>query len=157
MAIFTKIRGKFFVNPFPVEKGRNFLVSFSLFAQRFPPCRGKRRDFPLSVPQSGGFCKSDLVLPGCRRAAARQKKERTAGLGPAKKRKRRRRGAKSPQNNIIPRPSSVTGGLLLMFVVQWTIPSLSTKSITKLLIQNCVSSERFPLSLRFSTNRFARF
>ena len=40
---------------------------------------------------------------------------------------------------------------------QWTIPSLSTKSITKLLIQNCVSSERFPLSLRFSTNRFARF
>ena len=72
-AKFTKIRGKFLVNPFPVEKGRNFLVSFSLFAQRFPPCRGKRRDFPLSVPQSGGFCKKELTVLGCGRRAAERR------------------------------------------------------------------------------------
>ncbi|HIX32274.1 MAG TPA: hypothetical protein H9682_09085 [Firmicutes bacterium] len=63
-AKFTKIRGKFLVNPFPVEKGRNFLVSFSLFAQRFPPCRGKSRGFPPECTTGRGILQKGVDSAG---------------------------------------------------------------------------------------------
>ena len=56
----------------------------------------------------------------------------------------------------IPRPSNATGGLLLIFnVVQWTIPTLSTDSITKIFYSELRVLGTFPFDLRFTANRSA--